>query len=333
MKTTRRLTYLIGGLCLCLSVNGQTLPPVTAETVVDKQLRILKFESAAIARGAIKDRSERELDVFLPASYARDADRRYPVVYAFHGFGDSISELISAVRPLLRNAENLPEFIIVGIDGHNRFGGSFYVNSPLTGNYEDMVVSEVVPLIDNRFRTIPEANGRLLAGFSMGGFAAWNLALAHAGLFAGAWACCPGALDGNGLRDAMPSWDRGFKDAYGAAFAPNNGGDPRPGRTPVFDDSPADQTVQRLWEAGFGGLPEKLAVYRQSGAVLREIRFDYGQYDFYAWIPRGTVATAKALEAAGIKVGIASHADGHEITVTMLREGFLPLVRRLFATQ
>lgn len=72
-----------------------------------------------------------------------------------------------------------PEVIVVGVEGGNSLGGSFYINSPVTGQWMDWVYKEAVAIVDGRYRTIAMAEGRLLAGFSMGGFGAWNIAIQH----------------------------------------------------------------------------------------------------------------------------------------------------------
>jgi hypothetical protein len=105
---------------------------------------------------------------------------------------------------------------------------------------------------------------------------------------------------------------------------------PKPAKGPLFDGSSQDQETIRLWESGFGNVIGKLTNYQKRGAKLTEVRFDYGTNDGYDWIPRGTLATAAALGAAGIKTSVAGHPAGHQITTAMLEAGFFPLAQRLF---
>lgn len=77
-------------------------------------------------------------------------------------------------------------------------------------------------MIDSRYRTVAVPGGRGLMGFSMGGFGALHLALAHPDLFGAAWSLCPGVFTpGKGLGDAMRTWrgEDGFLKAYAAAFS------------------------------------------------------------------------------------------------------------------
>lgn len=65
------------------------------------------------------------------------------------------------------------------ITGQPRTKGSFYVNSPYTGNYEDYIVFEIINYIDSKYRTIPDRMYRGLIGGSMGGYGALTLSLNH----------------------------------------------------------------------------------------------------------------------------------------------------------
>ena len=49
------------------------------------------------------------------------------------------------------------KFILVSVDMTTPLGCSWYVNSPVTGNWEDFMVKELVPYIDANFRTLPIA--------------------------------------------------------------------------------------------------------------------------------------------------------------------------------
>lgn len=57
--------------------------------------------------------------------------------------------------------------------------GSFYVNSPHTGNYEDYIIKDVINYIDSNFRTIPNRFNRGMVGVSMGAIGAINLSAKH----------------------------------------------------------------------------------------------------------------------------------------------------------
>lgn len=70
--------------------------------------------------------------------------------------------------------------------------GSFYVNSPYTGNYMDYIINDVINFVDFHYRTIPDKNQRALMGGSMGGYGALYLALHHPDKFIAVSSLSPG---------------------------------------------------------------------------------------------------------------------------------------------
>lgn len=123
--------------------------------------------------------------VYLPESYREDTDKRYPVVYMLHGYGDNYLSwngkyLNANARISSLEKNGLGEMIYIFPDGFT----SYYCNT-YTGkyNYMDMFVYELVPYIDETLRTIGSRDGRALIGYSMGGFGAMILALKHPEVF------------------------------------------------------------------------------------------------------------------------------------------------------
>ena len=64
-------------------------------------------------------------------------------------------------------------------DADNKYEGSWYANSPVTGNWEDFLSQELVQYVDLEYRTLSERDHRGIAGYSMGGAGAWRLAVRH----------------------------------------------------------------------------------------------------------------------------------------------------------
>ena len=89
------------------------------------------------------------------------------------------------------------------VPGDNQLGGSFYVNSPVTGNWEDFVVQEVVGYVDNHYRTIARVESRGISGHSMGGFGSLNIAMLHPDVFGAVYSLSPGLFDKNGLANSQ----------------------------------------------------------------------------------------------------------------------------------
>lgn len=330
LKPALRGLFMIS-VFVVLSCSGKT-PKVISRIDHSPTYSIISIRSRAVDSGMLDRGRIIDLHVMLPASYAADTERRYPVVYCLHGFGDSA---IGIVTPLERAARSSPsaEAIFVGISGTNSLGGSFYANSPVIGNWADLVTEEVVALMDARFRTVAAAEGRVLAGFSMGGFGAWNLALARPDVFSGAWACGPGAWDQNGLKDTLAVWGDTYRNAYGAAYSPDPSLPPPHARIPRLDGSSSDASIISDWEKGFGGIDDKLAAYRAGEYRLKAMSFAYGTHDDYSWIPRGAAHVAARMREAGIDVDETAYPATHRLTATMIQGSFLPFLQKAFGAR
>jgi enterochelin esterase family protein len=88
---------------------------------------------------------------------------------------ERMDKLISSgqVRPM----------IVVMPDCFTRYGGSQYLKSSATGNYEDYVSSELVDFVDANFRTVPDRQHRAVMGKSSGGYGALVMGMRHADTF------------------------------------------------------------------------------------------------------------------------------------------------------
>ena len=78
--------------------------------------------------------------------------------------------------------------------------GSFFVNSPYTGNYMDYIMNDIINYIDSNYRTIADRDHRILMGGSMGGYGALYLTLLHPDKFYAVSALSPANLN---LKDNM----------------------------------------------------------------------------------------------------------------------------------
>jgi enterochelin esterase family protein len=162
----------------------------------------LRFESAVLRGNPLGDPDVREVPVYLPESYFTDPGRRYPVIMFLTGFTGKGSMLLN-VNPWietlkerldrLMKTKKLVESIVVMPDCFTKFGGSQYLNSTATGNYEDHVVKELVRYIDKHYRTIPQPAARAIIGKSSGGYGALVLGMKHPDVF-GLVACHSGDM-------------------------------------------------------------------------------------------------------------------------------------------
>ena len=77
------------------------------------------------------------------------------------------------------------------ITGDTKTKGSFYINSPFTGNFADLIIKDVIEYIDGHYRTIPNNQKRGLVGTSMGGYGAFYLSLHYPDKFIACVALSP----------------------------------------------------------------------------------------------------------------------------------------------
>ncbi len=88
--------------------------------------------------------------------------------------------------PQLGNVKN--------ITGLRRMKGSFYINSPYSGNYADYIASDVVAHVDRTYRTIADSGHRAISGVSMGGYGALHLGIKFPDVFGMVAALAPGNM-------------------------------------------------------------------------------------------------------------------------------------------
>jgi S-formylglutathione hydrolase FrmB len=156
------------------------------------RVQVEVLSSVVLKDNPLGDSRRREIPVYLPPSLAQGAKRRYPVIYYLPGFtagGLTIlgrklwQENILERYDRLIEEKKAKEAIVVIPDCVTAYGGSQYMNSAATGRYEDHIVSEIVPYVDDKFPTARSAGGRALIGKSSGGFGSLHLGMRHPGLF------------------------------------------------------------------------------------------------------------------------------------------------------
>jgi enterochelin esterase-like enzyme len=147
--------------------------------------------SRVLRTNRLGDPAARMVTVYLPPGYERGA-RRYPVIHVLAGFlgsGQSFLNWSYSGESLDRRLDRLiasgvmKPCIVVLPDAMTSYGGSQYINSRGTGRYADYFAREVVPFVDETFRTLPSARHRAVVGKSSGGFGALYHAMTHPELF------------------------------------------------------------------------------------------------------------------------------------------------------
>jgi len=149
-------------------------------------------------------RNTRAIDVYLPASYAVDGRRRFPVVYMHDGqnlsdpstaFGGRTWQLESALGAL---AARGIEAIVVGVHnaGRSRIGEYSPYRDPRQAGgrgerYVGFLEETLKPRIDARYRASRARETTALAGSSMGGLISVYAFFREASIFGGAVVMSP----------------------------------------------------------------------------------------------------------------------------------------------
>ena len=163
-----------------------------AESVIGMTAVRCIVPAPSLANNLLGDPAQLEVEILLPAGY-ETSGRKYPAVYVLAGWNDDAGFMAYQLGKGLKSAvAPEAEVIYVMVGGSNALGGSFYVNSSVTGNWEDAIANDLVTFVDGAYRTLPAAASRGMAGHSMGGFGALSIALHRPDVFGAVYAMSPG---------------------------------------------------------------------------------------------------------------------------------------------
>jgi polyhydroxybutyrate depolymerase len=165
----------------------RTLPWVTHEVAL-KPVDFVVFSSNLIG-------SEVSYHIYKPPTYEKSSSRRFPVLYWLHGTDGGVS----GIQPLTRLFHDamvdgtIPPMLVVYVNGLPKrlWSNSKDGSAPV----ESVFIQEVIPHVDKNYRTVAGRHGRIIEGFSMGGFGAARIGLKHADQFAGVSILAAGPLD------------------------------------------------------------------------------------------------------------------------------------------
>jgi S-formylglutathione hydrolase FrmB len=198
-----------------ISAQVQTIVPAVVPGAKPDTVEHIKIHGTALEGNLEGDAVDRDVLVFLPPSYQKDVKRRYPVVYALHGYSigaDQWSHEIHVPQTIEGAfAMGSHEMIVVLPDSKTIYNGSMYSSSATTGDFEKFVYHDVVSYIDAHYRTIPNRTSRGLVGHSMGGYGASRIGMKHPDVFGALYImspCCMSPMTGGGPGPADQAKDR-----------------------------------------------------------------------------------------------------------------------------
>ena len=201
---------MIFAMAMLLTAGGSGSLFTQSEAADQGTLTEDQITSPALEGNLLGDPATRNMFVYLPPSYDTSPGKRYPTVYLLHGFmggyhtfvwsmdsffeplGIDLGVDIQAIADSLLRIGEIQEMIVVMPDGATAYGGAWYSNSPVTGNYRDYIAQDLVTYIDGMYRTMGGRDSRGIAGHSMGGYGALSLAMGYPEVFGGVAALGPG---------------------------------------------------------------------------------------------------------------------------------------------
>ncbi|WP_461100284.1 alpha/beta hydrolase [Spirosoma koreense] len=305
---------------------------------------IVKFLAPSIQGNRAGENALRRLTIYLPPGY-QESNQHYPVIYFLHGFINDDSSIMVNYRfqelmdAAIQSGQSRP-MILVLPDSDTKFGGSFYTNSALTGNWADYIGKDVVSYIDKMYRTIPNRNSRGLSGHSMGGHGALKIGMLYPDVFGAVYALSPAflnwAADFSLTNAAFKRMDS-FRNEFSAGqiltdliqgkrekfdvqlmadlartYSPDTGKNVLSASLPVTymrDSLIIHKETLARWEANFpvNMLEQHVSALKQ----LNGLKIDWGRNEEFAHIPITSLQLSKQLEVYGVKHFAEEYLGGH----------------------
>jgi enterochelin esterase family protein len=172
--------------------------------------------------------------VYTPPNYDTATKERYPVLYLQHGGGEDETGWIKQghanfiLDNLIASKSSKPMLVVMAFGYAHRVG---YVEPDLTGKgfgspemmksmqemfsaFDDDLTRVLIPFIDTHFRTVADRDHRAIAGLSMGGMQAFQIAFNHLDTFS-----YIGGFSGSGGLMAFNGNQFDIKTVYNGALA------------------------------------------------------------------------------------------------------------------
>lgn len=254
------------------------------------------LQSRMLAKNRIDLKSERKISIYLPAGY-NTSERRYPVLYYIPFSEQTLEPEVTELFDIAIARGDIGEFIFVTGDFSTPHTINFYGNNKVTGRWLDFIKQELVPWVDQHYRTLNSVEHRGISGHFLGGFAAIKLAMLYPETFSSVYALHPVAT-GTGERSMLwvPDWKeihaaktyQDLKAPYTMPFvAMAQAHLPNPKRPPFYADfivenlngklTPHPENIQKLMTTFM--LDALVPTHAQNLQNIKAIGFDWGRND------------------------------------------------------
>jgi len=313
-------------------------------------VRHITIDSGLLRGNPLGDPHVRDLPIYVPPGYDADQARHYPVVFFLAGYTSSGPSLLSwkgqgwgentqSRMDRMINAGEMPPMIGVFPDCWTRWGGSQYLDSTATGPYMRHIVEELVPAVDDGFRTLRQSGSRAVAGTSSGGYGALMLAMERPGVFGIVAATAADTSFDLCYRPDLPKFVGAIEQAGGVEpfierffSTPKLSGDqitammiiansacysPNLSKPPIHADLPVDlytaELIPEVWDRWLAKDPVRRIKDPDRAGALAELTLlslDAGRRDEYH-LQFGHRALGRALSRADVPFVSEEFDDGH----------------------
>ena len=126
------------------------------------------------------------LNIYLPPQYFTEPARKFPVLYLQHGFGENETAWVYHGRvnfvmdELIARGEAVPAIIVMA------YGMMIFRDEPYKNDYnifDRFLMGDVLPHVERRYRIIPDAAHRAMAGLSLGSLQTSRTVFRNPGMF------------------------------------------------------------------------------------------------------------------------------------------------------
>src|SRR5918993_1932606 len=174
-------------------------PGLFCQTTREGRVVEQTFLAESIRNNKGGEAAMRHISTYLPPGYDASGER-YPVIYFLHGVATDDKEMFQwiGLKDLMDKAilsGRLRPMLLVLPNSKNLYGGSFYTNSSVIGNWADFIGRDAVAYTDKNFRTIPDRRSRGLSGHSMGGNGALKIGMLFPDVFSVVYSMSPAVLN------------------------------------------------------------------------------------------------------------------------------------------
>jgi S-formylglutathione hydrolase FrmB len=293
------------------------------------------FESEVLRGNPLGDPHVRPLWVYVPPGYDDDLDRSYPSIYVIQGLTGQVDawwnrtafrkNFPELVDDLFARGESPPS-VLVFVDAWTSLGGSQFIDSPGTGRYHTYICDELVPWVDEHYRTLADAEHRGITGKSSGGYGAMVNPMLRPDVFGGLATHAGDALfetcylpdfrkSARSLRDHYEGSFEKFWEDFRSRPAFANDSDytllndwcmaacysaDDDGTVHLPYDTATGQLKPEVWERWLAWDPVRMvAGHADAVRSLKAIYIDAGKRDQY-YLDLGAEAFRRELEAIGV---------------------------------